>query len=291
MQDPPSLLAVDCGGTTCRFVLIWQGQRVEHKGPGANVTTDFDGAMAVLWAGLEAVSAQAGITLLELTDVPTYLGIAGMIGPDRAARVCDAIPLTRLRVQEDRPAAVVGALGLRRGVVVSLGTGSFLARQTAGGMAFVGGHGLVLGDDASGAWLGRGLLSKTLRAAEGMEDATNLTRDVIDTFGGTADIIRYAQAACPADFARLAPMVISAAEAEDPIAVALMQVGAAYIERGLLTLGWRAGEALCLLGGVAGGFSGFLCAESQASLIAPEGRALDGALVLAARFAAEGAGT
>ncbi|WP_082135340.1 BadF/BadG/BcrA/BcrD ATPase family protein [Puniceibacterium sp. IMCC21224] len=270
------LLAVDGGGTSCRFALIWEGQRLEHEGPGANLTSDFDGAVAALWEGLEALSAKAGVRLDVLAEVPTYLGLAGMIKPELGSRLADAIPLARLRVQEDRPAAVVGALGLRRGVVAGLGTGSFVARQSAGGMAFVGGHGLVLGDDASGAWMGRSLLRQSLRASEGMCDATELTREVIDTFGGASEIILYAQAARPVDFARLAPMVVAAAEAEDAVAVALLQDGAAYIERALLVLGWRAGEAFCLLGGVANAYAGYLGVEIQASLVEPEGRALDG---------------
>ena len=42
------MIGIDGGGTTCRGALIWQGRRVDVSRPGANVTSDFDGAVAAV---------------------------------------------------------------------------------------------------------------------------------------------------------------------------------------------------------------------------------------------------
>ncbi len=282
-----ALLAADGGGTRCRMVLLWQGQRHEVVGPGANVTTDFDGAVAVLRGCLAELAALAGVELDVLRNVPTYLGLAGVLESDTAARVAAALPLRTVRVDEDRPAALVGALAGHAGCVVSLGTGSFVGRQDARGVRFVGGHGLVLGDEASGAWLGRGMLAGALLALDGLGLDTALCAALRQRLGGVPGVIGFARGAGPAEFAALAPEVVAAANAGDPVAAAMMAEGGRYVGRALAALGRPAHEPVCLLGGLGAACLPWLPETVRAAVVPPQGSALDGALTLAARQAAE----
>ena len=127
-----AIIAVDGGGTRCRVALD-DGRAicVVETGP-ANVSTDFDGSVAQLVAGLEQLAQKAGVAVAELSPLPAFLGLAGIIGEDIRTRFRNALPLTTLRVEDDRPAALRGALGQRDGVVAHCGTGSFFAASSVG---------------------------------------------------------------------------------------------------------------------------------------------------------------
>ena len=130
------------------------------------------------------------------------------------------------------------------GAVIGIGTGSFLGRQAGGRMRLMGGWGLPLGDEASGAWLGRAVLRATLRAREGWGVETGLTRALDAELGGEAGIIGFASGATPAQFAAFAPRVAEAAQHGDPVCRGILQQGADYIAAGLAHLGFTQGERL-----------------------------------------------
>lgn len=56
---------------------------------------------------------------------------------------------------------------LAPGALAGVGTGSYVGFLTGGSVRFAGGWGLALGDEASGAWLGREVLRAALMAHEG----------------------------------------------------------------------------------------------------------------------------
>ncbi|MBN9890243.1 BadF/BadG/BcrA/BcrD ATPase family protein [Salipiger abyssi] len=277
------ILAADAGGSTCRLALERDGERIEVRLGAANVTSDFDGALRTLVSGLSELVKQAGLSLDALRPCPAYLALAGVTGPEIAARVAAALPLDQAVIAEDRRAAVLGALGEEKGCVAGIGTGSFLARQEGSVFATLGGHGLVLGDEASGAWLGRELLTYTLRAQDGLEAHSPLTETVLGEMGGGSGIVAFAAQATPETFGRLAPRI--AAAQGDAAADMLMRRGAGYIATGLNALGWGPGEPLCLIGGVAGSYADWLPREMAQALRPAKGSALDGALALARRMA------
>ncbi|WP_417724187.1 BadF/BadG/BcrA/BcrD ATPase family protein [Salipiger sp.] len=276
------LLAVDAGGSTCRFALETDGGRVDLALGAANVTSDFDGALRTLVSGLSELAKKAGLRADALNDAPACLALAGVTGPDVAARVAGALPLRHAVVEDDQRAGVIGALGERAGCLAGIGTGSFVARQTRGDLRFLGGHGLILGDEASGAWLGRGLLTRALHAHDGLAPRTPLTDELLSGMGGNTGIIAFARRAVPADFATLAPRVT---RGDDPASRALMREGARYLEAAIAALGRREGEPLCLVGGVGPAYADYLDADLRTALVPPEGTTLDGALTLARRLA------
>ncbi len=283
-METPGIIGVDGGGSRCRFAALWRGTRIELSLGPANVTSDMHGALAVLRAGLGQLAARIGQPVETLHAWPSHLGLAGVTTPAQGFAVARALGLERAEVVEDWVPALHGAFDGADGTLAGVGTGSFVARRSRGAAHALGGWGFVLGDEASGAWIGRACLARALRVLDGIDPPSPLTDALLAEIGGAAGILSYVADAAPRDFARLAPRVFDAAEAGDAGARALRAGGAAYLAQAIRAAGWGAGEALCLSGGVGPRYAPVLPAEMAAALRAPRGSALDGALARAARL-------
>ncbi len=283
----PDLFAADGGGTACRFALLHDGCRYEAQLGAANVSTDRDGAIETLRDGIARLCDAAGIDRSSLGRARAHFGLAGAVSEADAKAVADALAIGRVVVADDRMSSMTGALGNSDGAVIAVGTGSFVGRCVAGACRFVGGWGPTLGDEASGAWLGRTLLAEVLHAVDGLTAASDLTAATLKRFGDDPNnIVRFARTAPAGAFAEHAPRIVAAARNGDPAARRLMVSGAGYLTRALGVLGWQPGEKLCLLGGVGPHYADYLDEDTAASIADPLGSALDGALTLAARIGA-----
>lgn len=287
-QRNPVLIGIDGGGTGCRAALLFpDGRRTQVRGGSANVS-DFDRALEAITAVLAELTLAAGLVPSDLATAALHLGLAGVTGPAMAARVRSALmgqmELGRITVSGDQTTTIAGALGAGDGAVAGIGTGSFVGRQSGGVIQSLGGHGFLLGDQASGAWLGKRLLEDLMLAGDGIGAHSALTREVVGDYGGDrAAIIAFAIAARPADFAAYAPRILDAAARGDALAERLMREGAAYIVASLTALGSGADEPICLTGGIGPHYRNWLPADLGARVRAPLGSALDGALALAER--------
>lgn len=281
------VVAIDGGGTRCRLALREGRANTVVELGSANVTTNFDAAISVIIYGLELLSARAGITLDILSSFPAYAGLAGVAGPSVAKNVTEALPFSHIRVEDDRPSALVGALGMRDGVVAHCGTGSFLAAQINGSQRFAGGWGPVLGDAASAQWVGRRGLALTLEAVDGFCEHSAMSRHFLEKLSGAAGIVRFASTASPADFGALAPAITAHAVQDDPLALQVMHEAANSIADLLPTMGWKPGVAICLTGGIAPHYASYLPDTMQSCVVAPAGEPLSGALSLAQSFSEE----
>jgi len=286
--DSANLIAVDGGGTSCRIALLWRGVRHDAQTGAANASTNLDGTVSMIAKGLARVATDAGLQVAQIAGLPAYLGLAGVLSQRVADQVANGLPLQNAHVADDRESALVGALGDSDGAIASIGTGSFLGRQNNGRALLIGGYGLKLGDEASGAWLGRGLLGRILQGADGLAPHSPLSDRIFADFTqNTAEIVDFSLRATPQDYGRFAPDIAAAARDGDAIATDLMHMGADYITRGLAALNWQPDMPLALLGGVANSYLPFLPADVAGSVIAAKGSALDGALRLAARLGSQ----
>ncbi len=280
-------LAVDGGGTRCRIALS-DGRKVQKIEVGAaNVFTDFDAACAEIQAGLASLVGQAGISAHDLPGIPAYLGLAGITGQEIADRLSARLPFLRVRIADDRPSALRGALGAGDGVVAHCGTGSFLAAQIVGKTLFAGGWGAVLGDQASAQWVGRLALSKTLDSLDGMIPQSDLFRELCDRFKGGVGIVHAASNMSPGAFGAIAPLVTGRAENGDGSAQAILREGAEHLSDRIHHMGWQPGRTVCLTGGIGPFYGPYLPAQMQADLAQPLGDPMDGALALASEFREE----
>jgi glucosamine kinase len=284
----PSVIGIDGGGTNCRFAMLLGAERFDVQLGSANATSNFAATASTLRLGLEDLASAAGLALSDLADLPTFIGAAGVVDQSVAAELMRALPLTNVLIEDDRRTAVVGALGAGDGCVIGIGTGSFLARRSGGVDRLVGGWGLTLGDEASGAYIGRQLLRRTLDVHDCILSASPLLQEVFAELGTASAIVNFAATAKPGDFAQYAPRIVAAASDGDPIAASLMKEGARYIERTLDHLGWQSGERICSIGGLAPHYAPYFSPDLAAQLSSPDGTALDGALALAAQVARAG---
>ena len=281
------VIAVDGGGTRCRLVFDAAGRRRTVEVGAANVCSNFDAAIAELRTGLELLAGKVGIPVIDLLKVPAYFGLAGVTDQSVADRVHDAIGLPHARVQDDRPAALRGALGELDGAIAHFGTGSFFAMQAHGRVRLAGGWGYRLGDEGSAFWLARKALTATLEAVDGLIDETPLTQRLLVHFETPGAIVTHATEAEPRDVGRLAPWVTEAAAAGDGVGRRIMEFGAAHIASVTARMGWQPGMALCLTGGVGRYYADYLPAPLATALIDPKADPIDGAVDLARAFAAE----
>lgn len=274
-------LAIDGGGTKCRFALQTADTRVVFEAGSANVSTDFTAAVTCIKDGLIALAQAADTQVDTLYDTPAFVGLAGVTGPQMAARLTDALPLQKATYADDRRAALRGALGDGDGLIAHCGTGSFLAAQIDGAEKLTGGWGPILGDEASAQWVGRLAIAKMLRQRDGFLPPSPLTEELMARFQTTAYAVQYAQEASPSDLGSLAPLVTQHAAQGDAVAIAILQAGANHIASDLKQMGWKPGLAICLTGGIAPHYAPYLPDDMTAALREPKGEPLDGAIALA----------
>ena len=278
--------AADGGGSRCRMVLDTGAARHAATLGPANIASDFDSAIEVLGEGLGQLADAAGVSVEALLAMPACLALAGVLEAQDETRVTQALGLTHARVTDDRLAAVLGALHNGDGAVAGLGTGSFFATRMGGAVRFAGGWGARLGDEASGFWLGREALRVTLETVDGLRPTSDLTADILARFAGRASaLVAFAAASTPDAYAALAPRVFDAATAGDAAGRDSMTRGAAHVAKSLARLGHTDGAPLCLVGGLAKAYAGWLPPGLAAGLAPPRMTALEAALVMAAEGA------
>ena len=141
-NDPDAnVLAIDGGGTHCRIAYgSCENHSLVDMG-AANVSSDFEGALNTILDGVEALCAKLQMSVADLIDCPCYIGVAGVSGPEMAARLRKALPFSHVQVTDDRPPALRGALGAKDGAIAHCGTGSFWGLQLGGAQKFAGGWG------------------------------------------------------------------------------------------------------------------------------------------------------
>lgn len=267
-------LGIDGGGTGCRAAVADAAGRVLGRGAAgpANIASDPAGAAAnILKAADQALVAAGGGTIAA-----AGLGLAGANAAGAAERLRSVLPFACVSVVTDGITAVKGALGAGDGVVAALGTGSVFAVQRAGAIRQIGGRGLVLGDEASGAWIGRALLSAALRAVDGFQPVTPLLSAILQEKGGPDGVVAFSLRARPVDFAALAPRVV---DSDDPAAREILTRAEADVVEAVTLLRGTDALPVVFLGGLGTVFAARLA--DRFPIRAALGTALDGALLLA----------
>lgn len=264
-----AFIAIDGGGSGSRAVLRVPGQPDRHTQSGpANAFTDRDGAAQTITDLAKDLSE---------APLPITGGIAGCRLPEITAelveRVQSRLP-NPLNLCDDSVTTTRGALGGHNGVVISLGTGSFAARAQGHTITSIGGCGLNLGDDASGAWIGRKAVASALKAMDGLQPHDALTKALSDPH----PLLQFTHAP-PAEFAAIAPEVLR--HAQTPTGGRLIARAIRAVEDMLKALGTGPNEPLILTGGFGTALMPHLPETLQTRLQGAEGSSLDGAIAMA----------
>lgn len=282
-DEPVLFVGVDGGGSRCR-VRVRDARGVvvaSGEGGAANVYLDFDAAIRTIRGSVQSALAQ--IEDRHSKTVHLGAGLAGVSSAKVADQVAHALEdLGRVTVCHDGEIACMGAHDGRDGGLVIAGTGSAGVMRVNGRMTAVGGRGFILGDDGSGARLGLEAWRRALRAYDGFEPQTPLTRALLATHDGdVVAVIRWGRAARSTDFAETVPLVLSHAADGDPLACELAATSGRSLAELGATLVRLGAPRLCLTGGLAGPIRPYLPEAFRDALHEPIRDALDGALLLA----------
>lgn len=225
--------AVDLGKTRCRVAVMDAGGLRTFFGDGAPGLASANGIDAALGAILPLLerAGQAGHTgRIDALGV----GAAGAwTAPDPALelarRLADETG-ARVAVASDVVTAHAGALEGAPGTLLIAGTGaaalgvdkSSVDKSGAdkNGVRLVDGWGPDLGDLGGGSWIGREGIRATLRARDGLGEATALTDAIRAHIAPAADAVAWlaGDLAVARQLASLAPLVLDAAMTGDAVA-------------------------------------------------------------------------
>jgi glucosamine kinase len=290
MQSGTLLIGVDGGGTRCRARLCAaSGARLAGAVTGpANIRIGFKPAMIAVMSAVEQCLDQAGLSRHDLTRITACLALAGASEPTQLALARrHKFPFAQTILITDAQAACVGAHRGGDGGVIIVGTGTIGWGELKDRQLRVGGWGLPVSDEGSGAWLGCEALRRVLWAHDGRIPWSGLLDELFNHFRRQPHaIVRWTTRASPRDYGSFAPLVVSHATRRDPVAIELMQCAAGHIDAlaaRLLSVDVR---PLALVGGLADTMTQWVSPDTRMHLVQPAGDALDGAIQLA-RVAAE----
>lgn len=240
----PIVLAVDVGRTGCRAAL-WNGDAPE---PDAIATGDgslglgavdgSDVAEASILAVVMPLLKAHGVGCIDAVGVGAPGAMqAPALAHRLAAHLVHSLPARTVAVMSDAITSHAGALGGGPGVVLAAGTGAVTVAISAGGqLCRVDGLGPWVGDEGSGTWLGRGGLQAAARAGDGRGPATILVEAAARQFGSIGELAaKLGSDPNPArSIAAFAPAVADAARNGDPVALRVMEAGAAALAHSMI---------------------------------------------------------
>jgi glucosamine kinase len=286
-------LGVDGGGTGCRARLCdAAGKRLgEAQGGPANIRLGLEQAFASVRDATLACLEQAQLTADDLPRISACLALAGATEPaELAAARQQRQAFGKAMLTADAHAACVGAHNGADGGVIVVGTGSIGWAVLRGRQHRIGGWGVELSDEGSGAWVGRETLRRVLAAHDGRTAWTALLRAVFERHDcDPHGVVRWASRASSRDLGALAPAVVAAAHDDDAAAIEIMRLAATHIDAIATRLIELGVPRLSLMGGLAAHIEGLLPTIIRRQLEKPMGDALDGALLLARAAVAQSA--
>ncbi len=281
------VLGIDGGGTSCRAALATADGAVigRAKSGAANIRTDLTGARTHIVEAARLAFLDAGQDPGQISETSAVLGLAGANVGTYRQQLEAILPFGKSRVETDAEIALEGAVGSGDGAMAILGTGTAYMARKDGVSRAIGGWGFQVGDQGSGARIGRDLLEQTLLAHDGIRPASPLTDEMLAVFrNNPEDVVEFTTNAKPGDFGGFAPKVFERAGKGDAVAQWIVDKAVADVEAALGALDLRPGDPLCLLGGLAALYAPRLSARYRSQLRQPLDDALGGAVSMAARL-------
>jgi N-acetylglucosamine kinase-like BadF-type ATPase len=185
-------LGVDGGGTNCRAVILGASDEIlgEGRAEAANhIRVGMDTAINHVVQAVTQACRQAEI---ELSDVSAAcVGLAGVSHPEHHRQMLtalkEALPISDITLETDARVALAGATGANPGVVIIAGTGSIACGvNSRGRFARAGGWGPAMGDEGSGAYIGRRALESVMMSYDYRGEPTSMMEPILRHFGVTS---------------------------------------------------------------------------------------------------------
>ena len=277
-------VGVDGGGSGCRVVLTSAKGTILSRASGgpANIETSFVTAKENIIESCKLALNLAKIPEEEISNCHAVLGLAGSNLGNYAKELTQELPFAKNLILNDGEITLEGAIGPSDGCIGALGTGSIFVGRKEGKVSLTGGWGFNLGDDGSGAKLGKELMRMSIKCHDGLEKHTKLTEKLLAEFqNDISKLVEKAKGFGPKDYAYYAPQIFSALSAGDQIAKKIVFEEVLNIEKSLLAAGFSPSKPFCLIGGLGKLFLPHLAEVFRKAVREPKGDALTGAISIA----------
>lgn len=261
---------VDGGGSKTRIRVIDAATgdilSESRSGPG-NLTLGAE----IVWTSIRAGLETPGVP--QSTHI--FAGLAGVesTGAREAFLAQARWPTTLI---SDRDSGLCGAFLGAPGACLTVGTGVALSWQTHDGVIHRrGGLGFVLGDEGGGAWVGRRVVQLLAHQADRglLDDASEHVAMALGMGATLPEWVAFGQQAKPADFAALAPVVFTLADAGAPLPKRVIDEGVSALVDLLSAVPSQL--PIALVGGLTGCYVDRL-REFGLPIVDAKGDALDG---------------
>jgi N-acetylmuramic acid 6-phosphate etherase len=259
------VLGIDGGGTRTVVFLAsrncngWKLLGRGEAGPSNRQAVGTEAALAAIDEATEGAFTSADKNRCQVRAACLGLAGAGRPGDQEIVREWAAKAKLATCVQVIEDAALLLAAGTPNGwgVAVVAGTGSMAyARSAEGRTARSGGWGPLLGDEGSGYAMALAGLRAAARAADGRGEATLLTERLLAAHGLTKPeqlIGVVYRGGDRAALAALAPVVLDAAEDNDPVAKHIVRDAASELASATAAAARQLGFGMTFPVAVAGG--------------------------------------
>jgi glucosamine kinase len=160
-------------------------------------------------------------------------------------------PFLRMYLTSDLHTACLGAHEGKEGAVIVVGTGSCGFSSVNGDTLNLGGHGFLMGDQGSGAWVGLEAIKAVLLAMDDLGPQTLLSRSLAQHLDCEGLAMVEEMTGMPSrNYAKIAPLVFTAAEQEDSVALNILKEAGLYISALANKLLATNPQRLSMIGGV-----------------------------------------
>jgi glucosamine kinase len=245
-----------------------------------------DPAYRSITEGTREVFAKAGIDFSETANTFACFGMAGGRLPSaREAFGKREWPFAKVTVYDDIDIARAGAHGGGDGGVIIVGTGSAAMALVDGKRHQAGGWGFHIGDQMSGAILGRELVRRSVEAGDGLRPGSPLTDATVARLGGTLDAVMdwSFQDRRPADYGALVPMIMDFFEQGDAVARDLIDLELSEIDTYVAWFKARHVTKMAAVGGFGTRLYPMMEQRYGDFIVRPQHEPLHGAVILAAQ--------
>ena len=278
-------LGIDAGGSSCKGRLEDSSGTLLAEtiaGP-ANLTQNYALAIQTIEQLIEQIALKASMPSNWEKECSAGIGIAGYGHSESRSRLQQwEHPFAHCALSSDLKIACLAAHRGESGGVIILGTGSSAIACTHIGDYEYGGHGFLLGDEASGAWLGKQLVQMAFHVLDNIQASTRLLSGFIEEYqpNPKTRILNHYIQASSAEFAKLAPRIFADAQQKDSVALALINQGIDYIElirKQILTNT----NQIALIGGLAKPYLACMPESQKRQYVQSQASAETGAVMLA----------
>jgi glucosamine kinase len=304
---PTFYLGVDGGGTNCRVRLADENLQTLAEVTNGRSNLQLEGgepAYRSITEGTRDVFAKAGIDYSETANTFACFGMAGGRLPSaRESFAARPWPFAAVKVYDDIDIAHAGALGGEDGAVIIAGTGSAALAIVDGQRFQCGGWGFHIGDQMSGAILGRELVRRAVEATDGLVEGSPLTEALVERLGGNLDAVMAWSfpktvghvevepydgvtpatllGRAPTEYGAFTRMIFDYYEQGDKVAGELVALQMRYVDNYVRWFEDRGAKRMAAVGGVSARMYPLLRETYGTFIVDPVDESLFGAIVLA----------